>query len=401
MQVVAPVSFEAHCPRFLRDIIDIAGISWFVRDTQVSIRPCRFVGRQSGADLSALITSENRSLPLVVVSDFEGLVLHPGVAEGMARDLAGLGIVATVNETASWAVTGVLGAEWSCFNGAIRIYWPFAAVGRDPLRHPVWTSRRLLNGLTTEEAAQRIRNQFRRKILGLSALTIRRHPIFEEIERGHRLHAAEARRREATNQAELLELYENQNVELDSECRSLKDKVASLEIDLANARAMRAWSTASADEEILPDADVPPSSVLEAVKRARSQYSHLVVFGNDVTDGARNLADNAGPPDKVLAYLAVLAELAEALRKGGLGKTIVQWLKDRGLHVSGESESIKNSRAEMRQRTWHDGRERREFELHLKPTDGTSPDRCVRIYFDWDEEQKKVVVGWLGRKPGT
>jgi hypothetical protein len=46
---------------------------------------------------------------------------------------------------------------------------------------------------------------------------------------------------------------------------------------------------------------------------------------------------------------------------------------------------------------WSDGQGKREFRLHLKPTDGTSPDRCVRFYFEFDEERQITIVGWVGR----
>jgi hypothetical protein len=401
VQVVAPVVFEARCPQVLRDIIE-SEIPWSTRETRLSTRPLRFTGDQGGTDLSDLIISEVRSLPLVIVSAFEGLVLHPGIAEGMARDLAGLAIVATAADSASWVVTRTLGIDWSCYNGALRLYWPFRAMDRSPFRHPLWTSRRLLYGVDdTEQAARRIRTQLRRKILGLSTLTIRRHPIFDEIERGHRAQAADVRRKEAASQGELLKLLEGDNDRLEDENRKLQDRVARLEADFANAQAMVSWAAKDDGEEVLPDEDVPPSTVAEAVAKARTRYARLLVFGDDVAGGIEPLAENAGPPEKILGYLVALADLAETLQKGPLGATIVQWLKDRGFHVSGESETIKNSRAEMKQRTWHDGRRRREFDLHLKPTDATSPDRCVRIYFDWNADEKKVVVGWLGRKPGT
>jgi hypothetical protein len=69
------------------------------------------------------------------------------------------------------------------------------------------------------------------------------------------------------------------------------------------------------------------------------------------------------------------------------------------VNASGESETVKNSASERRKRTWHDGTAAREFDLHLKPTDATHPDRCVRIYFDYDEERELGVIGWVGRHP--
>lgn len=398
--VLAPVIFDARCPQVLRDIIDL-GAPWLVRDTPLSTRPLRFDHDSGGDELGELIRRPDRALPMVVVSEDEGLVLHPGIAETMARDLAGVAIVAIATTAASWRLTNTLGVDWSCYNGAIRLYWPLPAVGDNPFRHPLWTPRRLLDGVPgTLEAARRIRTQLRRKILGLSTLTMRRHPMFDNVERAHRAQMLETRRKEASSQQELLDLLEEDNERLDDENRSLKEKVALLEVDLANAQAMLEWATKESAEEIPPDEEVPPVTVAAAVEKAKKKHGSLLVFGDDVDAGIESLADDAGPPDKVLDYLRGLADLAAALRKGAIGATKVKWLGERCFHVSGESDTIKNNKAEMKLRTWHDGQVRREFEFHMKPSDATSPDRCVRIYFDWDQDLRKVVIGWVGRKPG-
>jgi len=82
-----------------------------------------------------------------------------------------------------------------------------------------------------------------------------------------------------------------------------------------------------------------------------------------------------------------------------LGLYMVDWLKENGCLASGESETIRNNRTEMGKRTWDDGRAPREFNTHMKPSEATSPDRCVRIYFDWDTATEQIVVGWIGRHP--
>lgn len=76
------------------------------------------------------------------------------------------------------------------------------------------------------------------------------------------------------------------------------------------------------------------------------------------------------------------------------------WLLARGVVVSPEDETTRNSATEMARRRWDDGRgAKRQFELHLKPADAVAPDRCVRIYFDYDDALRKTVVGWVGRHP--
>jgi len=400
VSVLAPVFFEARCPQVIRDIVE-QGAPWSIRGMRVLAKPLRFDHESGGDELGALIRSEERSLPLVVISEDQGLVLYPGIVEALARDLAAVAVVAASTTSASWRLTNTLGVDWSCYSGAIRLYWPMSATGDAPFRHPLWTSRRLLEGVPdTAEAARRIRTQLRRKILGLSTLTMRRHPVFDDVERSHRAQMLEIRRKEAVSQQELLKLYEGDNDRLDSENRTLKEKVAQLEVDLANTKAILEWAKKESDEEISPDEEVPPATVEAAVEKAKKKYGSFLEFGDNVDAGIVSLAEAAGPPDKVLDYLRGLADLAAALRRGAIGATKVKWLEDRGFHVSGESDTIKNSKAEMKLRTWHYGLKRREFELHMKPSEATSPDRCVKIYFDWDQDLAKVVVGWIGRKPG-
>ena len=142
------------------------------------------------------------------------------------------------------------------------------------------------------------------------------------------------------------------------------------------------------------------ATVREAVDKTRSELRGRIVFGDDVALGVERLASHAGPPAKVERWLGVLAEMTDARRNGGLGTSEIKWLQARGVVVSGESETTLNSPRERQLRTWSDGfGGRRMFSTHLKPTDGTSPDTCVRIYFDFDDRNKVTIVGWVGRHP--
>ncbi len=145
-----------------------------------------------------------------------------------------------------------------------------------------------------------------------------------------------------------------------------------------------------------------PQSISEAVERARAKYAQPdapLVFGDDVDAGVAELAPDACPPEKILEHLNALAALALALRRGSLGMTQTMWLEAHGVVASRESESVRTSAKAMQRRTWHDGLERRTFELHTKPSRATHPDRCVRIYFDWDAGRGVVAIGWIGRHP--
>ncbi len=143
----------------------------------------------------------------------------------------------------------------------------------------------------------------------------------------------------------------------------------------------------------------PPATVREAFERARATLGDRLLFGEDCERGVIGLAEDAGPPEKILNYLRTLAKAAERRRSGTLGKSVTQWLRDEGLQVSRESETVANSAAEKMKRTWHDGDGYRCFNKHLKPTAATARNRCVRIYFEWNEARDRYAVGWIGIHP--
>ena len=188
------------------------------------------------------------------------------------------------------------------------------------------------------------------------------------------------------------------------ENEKLKRTVEDREVLLTNLRKQlyrfqveEVW--ADAEGTVEPDADEPADSVEEAVSRARALYAGQLRFGEDVKDGVRGVSPAVGPPDKIFGYLRSLADMVTARRNDSLGDSMLGWLSAKNVACSDESYTIRNDRSEMKRRTWDDGSERREFSFHLKPSEATHPDRCVRIYFAWDDASDQVVVGWVGRHP--
>jgi hypothetical protein len=351
----------------------------------------------------AVIRHHERNLPVIAISQHLGQPLTTTLPEEVARDLSGLVIVAHLDDRAGWKITKEMGKEWSCYDGAIRIYWPIRSTSRRAYDHPLWTRAKLIASAETDgAAAYRIRNQLRRRLLELSTYTVdeprQMFTIRDDAarERFEHLRMAAA---ESGDQGRLAEEYFNRCVTLEGtisakeeENQRLRDQVESLNL---------AWRyrQISGEEEIAPEPDSPVTTVLEAILRAKVENAAELVFGDDVEDGSTTLASDAGPPERVYDYLTTLAEMTRRRRASSLGTDMILWLRGQGLKASNESETTLNSASEMRKRTWHDGQARRPFEQHLKPSEGTSPDRCVRIYFYYDEDKKKTVVGWVGRHP--
>ncbi len=168
-----PIYLDVHCPRIVRDFLSLPA-SWTYHGTELSSTPRDFEGYSGGDAFASLVFDPARAVPVVAVSDEHGGVLHPGIVEALASDLAGLAIVARLDPDASWRVTARKGKDWSCFGGAIRLYWAgINEASASPYRHPLWTPRRLLTDVAdTESAAGRIRSQLRRQIFTQAAFAI-------------------------------------------------------------------------------------------------------------------------------------------------------------------------------------------------------------------------------------
>ncbi len=403
-QPVGPIRFDAGCPRVVRDLLSY-DLPWTYGAFPLSKGAVRFRGNEGGDAFASLLTEPTRTLPVVAVTGYEGLLLHPGIADDLSRDLAALAVVALLDGHAAWRLTQVLGAESSCYNGAIRLYWPRFDPALDRQGHPVWTARRLLDNVAdTAGAAKRIRNVLRRQILAASAFAIREPAVFDKIrsaERSRRFEMERGDLKSSDDYVRLAESYAREAEELRVLLASRQEEVEALKAQVENLQISLRWQDADHEESLSPDTSVPPATVEDAVARARVEHADALSFGADVDEGVRGLSPDAGPPDKVLSQLQILAALTAARNRGSLGASAVKWLNEHGAICSGESETVRNSPREQGLRTWGDGHGGRKcYDLHLKPNEATSPDRCVRIYFDYDEGTRKHVVGWVGRKPG-
>jgi hypothetical protein len=143
----------------------------------------------------------------------------------------------------------------------------------------------------------------------------------------------------------------------------------------------------------------------KAVKQAKNDFSENLLFGNDVDSGVKGRSKDAGPPDKVYYYLKTLSEVTEIKRTEHPDWCLVLLTRMYGCNCSSESDGVQKNENCMRKRTWHDGTGYSRFIDHLKPSEGERlpggiwDNFCIRIYFEWDEETQKTIVGWIGEHP--
>lgn len=403
---ISPTRFDVRTPRLLPQLLAVR--RWLVGMTMVTPRPIPRRGEEAGRRLWEVIRHADRNLPVIAISRFEGGLLSDSLADELARDLAGLALVYDLDDEASWGLTRVAGKEWSCFNGAIRVYWPLRTGAWSYRDNPLWTRNRLiqLSG-TAEEAADRIRAQLRRWLFELSTYAVDEPDGLVNLRADAQRAAIEKLKHDAAQQGDYKRIAEELFERCDALETSLQEERGRLEeerqrteqLEAQNKSLQQVWDYRRAlpEADIAPDVDIPPASVAEAVARVKMQHADLLLFGDDVDESVRSLAVDAGPPPKIMTYLEGLAEMTRARNGEGLGKDLVIWLRDRGISCSNESETVLNNPAERSKRRWSDGSGKRFFERHLKPVEHTRPDRCVRIYFEYDEALRKTIIGYVGR----
>ncbi len=405
---LSPGEIDPSPPRILGLLFELP-IQWGYRTSPLYRSPLTLRGRSGGLEASRQIWNPDRTVPIVLISAEEGLVLHPGIESSIARDVLGLANVLRVDEEAAWCLTQERGKDWSCYAGAIRLYWPAVDRISSPFDHPLWTAQRLLDGaVDTQAAARRLRAELRRLVVSRSGLCIPSPTLISELIRDARHEEIDGiRLRAKSDKADETwanELFESWSraTDLNEELRQQVDALTT-ERDalLESIRYQSANIDHGSGSTLNPSTEAPPSTVRDAVRLAASRFSTQLRVGRDVWDGIDQLRSDSSTAAKVFRSLESLAALGTATAKGApLGENVLQWLTKKGERASGESETTSNSPKARKYRTWDDGcGNPRYFEHHLKPKEATSPDQCVRIYFEHEPANGLVVIGWVGRHP--
>ncbi len=389
---LAPPEIDLHAPRFVREIYKLDPSWRFSSNSEYIVPRYITVGVGDVETFLNLLHSRQRRLPLVAISEFEGRTIAGDLHERAASDLSGLGHTCRLSRDASWAITNQLGKEWSVYNGAVRLFWPFRANGEHPQNHRLWTFDALTRrGENEIEIRDWLRRQLRERLMEASGF-LSDDPAFRIFEKNlERSKWDEARSRGVHKEPALQQEIESLRAALDArdtEIETLRSNVEALTIALRS-------QTSPADQGSVEA--VPPATVEDAIAHGRLLYAGRLAFGDEIDNQAAELNPGAGPPEKVLRYLATLADLSGALEMGPIGKSAPIWLRDANVDASGESETVKKSRAARLQRTFRFGGEGLYCEFHAKPSDGVSPDQCVRIYFTLSDQAPRVRVGYIGR----
>lgn len=394
---LVPTTIALRPPRFIRDMIGLP-FDWTVGHGGEGVFAQSFtVDADNLPELADLMNSPIRRLPIVIVSELDGETLAGDLHERLGQDLSGLAHVVRLTADGSWALTQSQGREWSCYNGAIRLLWPFQVNRGNARTHPLWTSDQLMHRFDTAVLArEHLRSALAHRILEASTF-VADDPGFDAFATA-RLRAAEDRSR-ATAQADgdFVELAESYAIENAALRVRVDEQRASIEQLQRNIESLTLALRSSFPDEDAEREEAPPQTVTDAVASARRELAGKVAIASETDNDIAALNPIAGPPEKLLRYLRTLGDLADALARGSIGQAVPQWLKLRNVECSVDSETTKNSEKGKRFRLRKVEGELVDCEYHLKPADKVKPDMCARIYFATAMTAPYVKVGYVGR----
>jgi len=157
--------------------------------------------------------------------------------------------------------------------------------------------------------------------------------------------------------------------------------------------------------------------LINACEEAIKKFSEKLDFGNDINNIniKNNLIPRAGPPEKIYSYLETLYNVCGLAVKENINiqneKELVELLNSYGLLCSTDEEKYAKNKCICRHFFIKSGK-KKFFNIHLKPAtySNNTPNEddsnytlaskgTVRIYLDWDNSEKKFVLGWIGHHP--
>lgn len=354
--------------------------------------------------VEGVLLRPTRSLPVVIISPdswTENPIAETAEIFDAVRGSAHVAVMS--NKWAAFKLTDVVGRELSCYDGAVRVYWPGFSEADSPFMHRLYLPH-VVRSLSGRRPG--LGQQMFRMLAAISSFRFVPGPASKTV----------ARRREDAAKAKTAELrqhikkgdiakqdLEDQLLDALARVEALEGERDQLKEDLDAQKA--AWAEyqsfmASGDP---PASDAPPKpaegEVIEtvgaAVRRAKEDLDGPLVF----LDSAVESADSSPyqNPERVQQLFEALYFVADEWRKnkGSLGRSWGDALAEFGFEYKPRvSETSRGKWGD--EYSFHYKGEKRLFEHHIT-IGAKQADKCLSVHWYRDDDDRVLVIGHCGR----
>jgi hypothetical protein len=348
------------------------------------------------------LLNPDRRLPAITVSrrayDDE-FVIDP---DRLGRRLVGLAVVYSLSERgASYRLTDLMPPKLSCYNGAVRVYWPGFSRDDPPTRHPLYhpdiISKILLQGSSLED-------RLFERLARVSAFRYVDGPITAMVLQAskNRLRERQAKQLEQMRVglgeeygAKITELQEAA-AQREEYVRSLENEVSTLNERLSDWRLYQAPDQPGVGAPETPPGEDEIQSVAEAVAKAKSKFSDsLDIWPSALESASRSESERY---ESVYQALEILHRIASEYFSGSNGGGGVGRFEDafspyRIKYSARESQTTGTKYAQ--QRTFSNGERSIQMERHLT-IGGGDRQNTVQIFFEIDAAGRRFIIGYCG-----
>jgi hypothetical protein len=353
-----------------------------------------------------VLENEERALPVVLVSRDPNEDEPVVNVESLQKRLTGLAHVYEISREASFQLSGVVGKARSCFNGAVRLYWPGFEREGPYRRHTLYLPERI-----REEARKgnHLQHKLFRTLSNVASAQFRKGKVWRELRRQAREKRHEELndlreqvKNQETDAEEVFDEFAEEMEELRKENEWLAGRVDQLEAENAtheeNLEVLR-QQLGGKPEEVIDEVEEETEprdfdNVLNAVQRAREDFGEWIHIWSDAREAAEESPFSR--PNEVYEALEAIAELAELDHEDSETGPWGKFFEERGIkYASNEKQVTMGKYGDERIFHDRDSDKRREIQRHLTLGAG-SREECVQIYFDRQEDSDKFAVGYCG-----
>lgn len=357
-----------------------------------------------------LIYDPSRRLPVIAISETEtgATLIAPDV---LTSKVAGAAHIFHLSGEASWELTRAVGKRMSTFSGAVRLYLPsLTEEQEDPYRHPLWFYREATGDDLVPALAGRVlpsaflRSEASSEFPRFSF--VRELALRRSVPTVHTQHDAVALRQENISLAAQLE---QANEERDgwyglAQEEERKRLDADAEIERLKAEIVRLTAKAQALEHQFRDRAGSDEPTVPANRQLES-YDDLEDWAEEVL-GDHALIHQAALKDcKKNGHTNMLSRIADVLLvvrdywipaklNGGNDRwqTARAKLTELGVEDSACFVDREEAKRTAGYSVQYEGESRVLYD-HLKYGNGYDNANQIRIYYFWDEDRRRFVVG--------
>jgi len=412
-------------PVLVSQLIDGIGLLDTEAGELLSARPIQVNAPDVLQRLLQSLQSPRRHRPAIVLStynkgDARATLLDP---EGLSKRLRGIAKVYVLSREMTWALTDALSKRFTVAGASVRLFRPGFTPDDDPSRHPVWSPDVLkaqgldlagLSGLFEREAADAsLRaleqedvippfDRVREKVLRRQIEEARRQAVPTRV--GDELSAERVRALQAAleDETKLREMYEEDNEAQRQDLHRLRKEREALlaERDAFRAREFHFQSRIDSLKSRLyelegSEALAFPSSFDSLEDWCEQHLGNCVVVTPKAIRSARDsLFENVSFCYEILLFLA---DTYVPSRRGAMddGGGRLEAEKTRlGIDISPVGRAAEMHRSKETYSANYKGG-RVSLDMHVKGSNDRDPRKVFRLYFNWHEDDQRVIVGWF------